>query len=442
MSAIAQVLAARGYRVRGSDRSRDHGQNPETYERLEAQGIELVAQDGSGIDDDAWTVVVSSAVESSIPDVKAAIEKGLPIRKRAELLADLLHEGFGIAVGGTSGKSTVTGMIGHVLVETGYGPTVIAGGRMLNADTPPMLGNAVLGDGESVVIETDESDGTIELYRPAVGVITNISLDHKPMEELRVLFRDFARRATIGVVGNSDCAETMNTIDGMEAVTFAIDGEADVRAEYIETRVDGVGFRVDGVSFDLTTPGRHNVANALAAVAACRYLGVSVAACAEALGRFSGIARRLQVLGEANGMTVIDDFAHNPDKVAATLATLTAHPGRLRLMFQPHGYGPTRMLKDGLIAAFSEGMRDCDALWLPEIYYAGGTVVKDISSEDLVRAIRENGRDVRFTADRNSIGDELVAACDQGDRVVVMGARDDTLTIFAQDILGRLSESR
>jgi UDP-N-acetylmuramate--alanine ligase len=440
MSAIAQVLCARGFRVRGSDRSRDRGQNPETYDRLEAQGIELVPQDGSGIDDDVTTLVVSSAVESTIPDVKAAIDRGLTIRKRAEILAELLHGGLGIAVGGTSGKSTVTGMIGHILVEAGRDPTVIAGGRMLNADRPPLLGNAILGGGEPVVVEADESDGTIELYNPAVAVITNISLDHRPLDELRTLFGNFAQRATTGVVMNADCAESRRAISDVASLSFGFEAAADVYAEELETSTDGVRFRVAGVRFDLPTPGRHNAANALAAVAACRYLDVSLESSADALRHFKGIGRRLQVLGEAGGVTVIDDFAHNPDKIAASLATLTAQPGRLRMMFQPHGYGPTRMLKEGLIASFVDGMRGGDVLWLPEIYFAGGTATKDISSRDLVEAIQMGGRDAHFLADRNDIVDEILATCESGDRVVVMGARDDTLTAFAENILQGLSE--
>ena len=440
MSAIAQVLRARGFRVRGSDRSRDRGQNAETYGRLEAQGIELVPQDGSGIDGDVTTLVVSSAVEPTIPDVKAAIVRGLTIRKRAEILADLLHGGWGIAVGGTSGKSTVTGMIGHILMEAGRGPTVIAGGRMLNADASPLLGNAVVGEGEPVVVEADESDGTIEFYNPAVAVVTNISLDHRSLDELRTLFGEFAHRATTGVVLNADCAESRSAITEVEATTFGIEEDADVHAQGLELRANDVRFRVRDVPFDLRMPGRQNVANALAAVAACRYLDVSVEASADALRHFKGIGRRLQVLGEAGGVTVIDDFAHNPDKIAASLAALTAHAGRLRMMFQPHGYGPTRMLKDGLIASFVDGMREGDVLWLPEIYFAGGTATKDISSEDLVRAIQAVGRDARFVADRNDIAGEILVACEAGDRVVLMGARDDTLTKFGEGILRQLSD--
>ena len=438
MSAIAQVVAARGAKVRGSDRSFDQGQNPETSHRLSAQGIDLWPQDGSGVNDDVGTVVVSSAVEETIPDIRAAVERGLPIRKRAEILADLLHGGYGVAVGGTSGKSTVTGMIGHILVEAGHDPTVVAGGKMLNADDPPQLGNAILGDGEPVVVEADESDGTIELYHPTISVVTNISLDHRPLEELRILFRAFAERASGGVVANHDCAESMATLEGVEAVGFGIDNEALFRAEDITLRVDGVSFRVQGVMFHLAMPGMYNVANALAAVAACHLRDVSPEVCAGALRGFRGIGRRLQVLGEAAGVRVIDDFAHNPDKISASLDALKAHPGRLRVMFQPHGFGPTRLLRQGLVTSLAEGMREDDILWLPEIFFAGGTATRDISSADLAEEIVSRGRDARFVASREDIAPDLVAACEAGDRIVVMGARDDSLTTFAEGLLEAL----
>ena len=329
MSAIAQVLLHQGHAVRGSDRSYDQGQNADLYARLQALGVLLFPQDGSGVDADVDVLVVSSAVEPTILDVQTGLDRGIAIRKRAEVLADLFHRGTGIAVGGTSGKSTVTGMIGHILNRTRRDPTVINGGMMRDAVQPPRLGNALCGDAELVVIEADESDGTIALYEPTVSVLTNISLDHKPMAELESLFGMFCARARDAVVVNRLCERSMVLTQGVKRrVTFGVDCEgADVHAAAVALLPDGVRCVVNGQACRLRVPGRHNVANAVAAIAACGVLGVSARDGAEALGDFRGIGRRLEVVGKAQGVTVIDDFAHNPDKIAASLATLKAQPG-------------------------------------------------------------------------------------------------------------------
>ena len=437
MSAIAQVLRHEGQAVRGSDRGRDRGENRELYEALAAQEIALYAQDGSGVDPEVDEVVVSSAVEETVPDVRAALRLGVSIRNRAEVLAWLFNRGEGVAVGGTSGKTTVTGMVGHILREAGRNPTVINGGMMLNAVDPPFLGNAVCGDSNLPVIEADEHDGTIALYHPAVAVLTNISLDHKSLEELRPLFREFCRRARKAVVVNLDCAESVALIKAHpNRVTFGMaNGRPDFYAEEVEALREGVRFRVSGVGFHLQVPGRHNVSNALAAAAACGAFGVPVEVSAEALSGFLGIQRRLQVVGRVQGVTVIDDFAHNPEKVTASLETLKAHPGRLLVMFQLHGYGPTRFLKEGLISAFAEGLEDTDLLLMPEIYFAGGTAQKDISARDLVDAIARQGCRAEFVPDRETIARRFIEVAGPGDRVVVMGARDDTLAEFARGVV-------
>jgi len=317
---------------------------------------------------------------------------------------------------------------------------VVAGGVMLNASDPTFLGNAICGRPDLPVIKADESDGTIALYDPAVAVLTNISLDHKPLEELRSLFRGFCSRARQAVVLNRDCRESANVADGSwPLVTFAVEeASADFRATEVEVRRAGSRFTVGKHLFCLQAPGVHNVSNALAASAACHALGVPLADAAEALRGFRGIARRLQVVGDARGVTVIDDFAHNPDKIAASLAALRTHPGRLLVMFQPHGFGPTSFLRDGLVDSFAEGLDDGDLLVMPEIYYAGGTAQRDISSRDIVDAVSARGRRAAYVAEREEVAGLLAAEARDGDRVVVMGARDDTLTDFARSVLDRV----
>ena len=433
MSALAQVLRHHGHAVRGSDRSWDHGQNHKLFEQLQARGIALFPQDGSGVDDTLDELVVSAAVEKNIPDVRAALHRKIPVRKRAEVLAELFNRAEGVAVGGTSGKTTVAGMIGHILKRTGRDPTVILGGALLN-ESPSFTGNAICGDPDLPVIEADESDGTIVLYEPSISVLTNISQDHKPLEVLFGMFREFVQKARRAAVINMDCESSVAL--GVEGIGFGVENcRAQVCAEKIQPLADGVAFEVNGVGFRLTVPGRHNVSNAVAAVAACSLSGVTVAQSADALADFAGIRRRLQVLGTTGGVTVIDDFAHNPDKISASLATLKEQPGRLLVMFQPTGFAPTRFLKDGLIAAFADGLRKQDLLAMPEIYYAGGTAVRDISSGDLIDAICERGIRAAFFQDRGAIADWFSEEARPGDRVVIMGARDDTLTDFATGIM-------
>ena len=439
MSAIAQVLLHQGYGVRGSDRSYDQGHNEALYGYLKALGVQLFPQDGSGVTEGVDKLVVSSAVESTIPDVRAGLDHGVEIVKRAEVLAWLFNRGHGIAVGGTSGKSTVTGMIGHILKHVGRDPTVINGGIMRNSVDLPRLGNAICGDPDLPVIEADESDGTIELYDPGVAVLTNISLDHKPMEELEPLFEAFCLRASDGAVVNAQCDRSMVLTESLDnRVTFGI-GCGDVNAEQVKLLADGVQCEVNGVACRLQVPGLHNVANAVAAIAACEVVGVGVADGVAALGGFRGIGRRLEVVGKEKGVTVIDDFAHNPDKIAATLATLKAQPGRVIATFQPHGFGPTRFLKDGLVTAFVDGVDDDDLVILSEIFYAGATAQKDISSGELVKEIVQGGRKAEYIAKRDDIVGRIIDEVREGDRVVVMGARDDSLTDFAREIFEQIS---
>jgi UDP-N-acetylmuramate--alanine ligase len=438
MSAIAQVLAGQGFRVLGSDRNYDRGLHPDLFSNLAAQGIGLVPQDGLGVTREITELIVSSAVESSIPDVAAAQKIGIPIRKRAELLADLFNAGRGISVGGTSGKSTVTGMIGYILHAAGKDPTIVSGGKMRDFEDPPNLGNSITGKG-AIVIEADESDGTITFYNPLISVLTNISFDHKPIEELVPLFRDYCVRASDVAIVNADCPMSMEATKGIDRLTFGIESAANYAATDISAATDGMRFTVNGHAMMIPQPGMHNVSNTLAAVATCEREGVSVDAAASAMATFKGIARRMEVLGQQAGVTVIDDFAHNPDKISAAIAALKAFPGRLHVMFQPHGFGPTKMLRKGLVEAFVNGLDSGDHVWMPEIFYAGGTADRSISSEDLVRDIDTAGVPGTFVLDRDDLAEQIAASVEEGDRVVVMGARDDSLTDFGRDVLAQIS---
>ena len=445
MLPLAMIVAARGARVAGSDRSRDQGRSPDKFDWIERQGIALFPQDGSGVTA-GQILVASAAVEDSVPDVAAANALGLPRLTRADLNAALFNEAErAIGVGGTSGKSTVTGMIGWILESAGGRPTVMNGAVMRNfaSDTMPFA-SALVGDAATYVSEVDESDGSIALYRPDVAVVTNISLDHKSLEELHQLFGDFAGKARIAVV-NADDAESAPLLAGANVATFGFAETAHVHGSDFEALPEGCRFTVTventAHAAALRMPGRHNAANALAAIAATRAAGVPVAEAVAALASFAGLARRYEVLGQANGVTVIDDFAHNPDKVAATLAAVAELPGRALLFFQPHGYGPLRQMGAELAASFATGMRGGDKLYVSDPVYFGGTVDRSVGSEKLVADIVAGGGDAVHLATRAECGAAMLDEAKPGDRILILGARDDTLTEFGRELLEKLGQA-
>jgi UDP-N-acetylmuramate--alanine ligase len=385
MLPLALILRARGCVVEGSDRMLDQGGVTQKFDFLRNRGIRLHAQDGSGLTGPDQILVTSAAVEDSVPDVRAARRLGAKVTTRAELLAAIFNAApRSIAVGGTSGKSTTTGMIGWILDRAGRDPTVMNGAVMKNFITPDTpFASAVLGDSDLFVSEVDESDGSIALYTPRIAVLTNIAVDHKPLDELRALFRDFVAAAAT-VVLNLDNDETAALAAGLppgKAITFSLtDGAADLRTGALAPMPEGITFEVTERETGLTAPvrlrvpGAHNVANALAALGAARSLGVTLKEAAGALGGFAGLRRRLEFVGAAGGVTVIDDFAHNPDKILATLATLHGFPGRLLVMFQPHGFGPLRLMKDAFIDCFAHHLHGDDVLIMPDPVYFGGTI--------------------------------------------------------------------
>ena len=438
MMPLAVIMKARGAEVSGSDRALDQGRTAPKFDWLRAHGITLFAQDGSGITSAHQTVVASAAVEDTVPDMVATTRIGATRVSRAQLLADLFNAApMSIGVAGTSGKSTVTGMIGWILHVCGKAPTVMNGAVMKNfaaPDTP--FASALVGGGEAFVSEVDESDGTIALYTPNIAVLNNVALDHKSMDELRALFGAFVGRAKVAVL-NADHAEVM-ALSATNARTYSIEGHADVVARDVTERPDGVDFTVNTFPASLQVPGRHNVSNALAALTACEAAGVPLVDGIQALAGFTGLRRRLEVVGTANGVTVIDDFGHNPDKISASLNTLHAFPGRLLIMFQPHGYGPLRQMGSALIAAFAAHLRDADLLLLPDPVYHGGTTDRSLGSAEIVEGVIAAGRHAAYIADREACGARLLAEARSGDRIIVMGARDDTLATFAADLVARL----
>lgn len=450
MLPLALILRGIGARVAGSDRSRDQGRTPEKFAWLESLGFTLFAQDGSGITAPQQVLVASAAVEDTVPEMVRARELGCARMSRAELLSSLFNAApTGIAVGGTSGKSTVTGMIGWILTAAGRDPTIMNGAVMKNFVAPDApFASARVGAGGAFVSEVDESDGSIALYTPTVAVLNNVSLDHKSLEELRELFGDFLARAHIAVI-NADDAESIALAGrATHGITFGItarDAAIGVAEGSIVEQPTGIAASVsdrrDGSvhPLRLRLPGRHNLANALAAIAAASAVGVPVADAVAHLATFAGLARRFDIVGTtASGITVIDDFGHNPEKVAATLGTLKAHAGRVIAFFQPHGYGPLRQMGHELAQVLATHLAPGDITILCDPVYFGGSVDRSAGSERIVGLIREHGGTAEHIPARADCATRIADIAQPGDRVVVMGARDDTLSVFARDLLERL----
>ena len=451
MQPLAAILKGRGAEVAGSDRSFDQGRTPEKFAALEAQGFQLFPQDGSGIDRPEQVLVASAAVEDSVPEVVRAKELGLPRLTRADLNAALFNAAeTGVAVAGTSGKSTVTGMLGWILHHAGREPTIMNGAVMKNfvsEDRP--FASAVVGDADLYVSEVDESDGSIAQYIPAVGILLNVSLDHKSMDELRQLFGDFLEASARGVV-NADDEEAFRLVAHANApLTFGVTNGCAALGIVEGSLAEGptrqaamVHDKRDDTQHALTLnlPGRHNLSNALAAIAGANAAGVPVADAVAALGEFAGLARRFDIVGtSSSGVTVIDDFGHNPEKAAATLRTLKAHEGRVLAFFQPHGYGPLKQMGAELAETFARELGPGDVTLLCDPVYFGGTVDRSEGSERIVDLIARHGGKALCINTREGCGDWLVANAQPGDRIAIMGARDDTLSVFARDVLERLA---
>ncbi|NBC35772.1 UDP-N-acetylmuramate--alanine ligase [Novosphingobium sp. FSY-8] len=453
MLPLALILRGMGAQVAGSDRSRDQGRTPEKFAWLEGLGFTLHPQDGSGITSAAQTLVASAAVEDTVPEVVRATELGCARMSRAELLSRLFNAApQSIAIGGTSGKSTVTGMIGWIMDRVGKRPTIMNGAVMKNYATPDApFASAKVGAGGLFVSEVDESDGSIALYQPGVAVLNNVSLDHKSLEELRALFGDFLRRADVGVVNLDDAEAAALAPRALELVTFGITAKKAmigiVPKSIVETPTSIAATLIDrrhGAThaLHLNQPGRHNLSNALAAVAAAEAAGVSLGDAVAALDSFAGLARRFDIVGtSAGGITVIDDFGHNPDKVAATLKTLKSHEGRVIAFFQPHGYGPLRQMGAELAQTFAKLLGPEDVVMLCDPVYFGGTVDRSEGSERIINLIaaKRKGPQTHYIPARADCAAAIAAMAQPGDRIAVMGARDDTLSLFARDLLAALA---
>ena len=439
MSAIAQYLQGTGLQVSGSDRFFNEGKAGDIKAKLEAEGIKCFLQNGEGINSDTDLVVASTAIEDTVIEVKKAKELGIPIIRRSELLALIAATKKTIAIGGTSGKSTTTGMLFDIMRHAGKEPSVISGAGLVDLIKKGKVGNAFVGTGEWLIIEADESDGSIVQYRPEIGVLLNIEKDHKELDELVKVFEIFRGNSRYFSVNRSN--EYSRDLSADAKNDFCIDGSdqnAGFQATAFHQKGFHISFNINGQDFELNILGRHNMENAVAATTAAVLAGVSLADAAVALQHYQGIYRRAQVLGQKNGIWVVDDFAHNPVKCAAAITACQPVSGKVVAWFQPHGYTPTKFLRKEFVREISQALREQDEIWMSEIFYAGGTTTKDISSLDLINDIKASGKNAFFVEDRNLFLDKARNHLGAGTTLLLMGARDPSLEQFGKDLFDRL----
>lgn len=434
MSAIAQYLRWTGVSVSGSDRLLNSEDTAIIKNKLTDLECRLFSQDGTGINEATDAICISTAIEESNPDIVAARQYNKPIFHRSDILAAIVSSKKTIAIAGTSGKSTVTAMVFEFLTASGKAPSLISGASLRRLENEGLIGNAYYGKSEYLVIEADESDGTLVKYYPSISVILNVSKDHKTIPELLELFSTFSKNSSVTIVNADD---TWLASIG-SAKTFGVYNNASYTPDSYQLDKLSCTIKRKGLTFSLPLPGAHNMSNLCAALAVCELTECDPLLLCGAVSGYQGVARRFTIYKTDKKIYVVDDFAHNPEKIKAAVNAARNLSSRVIAIYQPHGFGPTRFLKDDYIEAFRSVFKKGDILYLLPIYYAGGTAQKDISSDILINALG----DISFTACAPQTRDELIKLVKQNasenDCVLLMGARDPSLAAFARTITDQL----
>ncbi len=425
MSGIAEVLLNLGYRVSGSDMKES-----DTTERLRRLGGVITIGHNAANITSPHVVVISSAVTRENVEVVAAREKQIPVIPRAEMLAELMRLKYGVAIAGAHGKTTTTSMVATVLAAGGIDPTVVIGGKLNSLGT-----NAKLGQGEFLVAEADESDGSFLKLSPTIAVVTTIDEEHldyyKDIDEIKQAFLTFVNKVPFyGVsVLCLDQPHIQSLIPQIQKryQTYGLSSQADYQARDAALHGLGSTFKVvhhgtDLGLFELSVPGVHNINNSLAAIAVARELDVDLEVIRKAIREFSGVQRRFQIKGDVNGVTVVDDYGHHPTEIKATLAAAASGMDRrVVVVFQPHRYTRTQHLFKDFFTSFNQA----DKVILLDIYAAGEKPIPGVSGQALYEGIKKHGhKDVLFMPDRGAVVEYLVGAVKKGDLLLTLGAGD------------------
>ena len=440
MSGIAEILVDQGFTVTGSDRAAN-----ENTERLQALGVAVALGHAAGnVAPDVDALVYSSAVGSDNPEVAEARRRAIPVIRRAEMLAEVMRLKYGIGIAGTHGKTTTTSMVSLVLMEGGIDPTVIVGGRLRGLAGS----NARLGKGDFIVVEADEFDRSFLSITPTIAVLTTLETDHldcyRDLDDIKSAFIQFAGKVpfygfVVLCLDEPALQEIMPKIK-KKIVTYGLNGQADLQAVNIVHRQNRTTFTVvrDGADLgeiELQIPGVHNVQNALAAVSVGLELGVSFARVKAGIGKFTGVFRRWEVKAELDGITVIDDYAHHPTEIRATLAGAKAGwRRRVVCVFQPHLYSRTRDFYDDFGRAFF----NADVLVVTDVYPAREEPIQGVTGELIASAAKEYGhKQVHYVPDKKEIPGYLMTLARPGDMIITMGAGD--IWKFGEEFIARRS---
>lgn len=429
ISAIAGFMAEKGHIIAGSDRAFDLDPVHPLKKIFQSGGITIVPQDGSGIDTTFDFAVFSTAVEPECPDALKAGTIGIPVKTRPEYLAEITETFKTIAVSGTSGKSTSSGMLAFLMKRLGLNPNFIGGGRVKNFKSSSNPGNYLAGDSDCLIIEACESDGSIVNYKPQHSIILNLSLDHHTVDKTAMMFKSLIKNTMEKVITNADDKNLIKITPG-EVTAFSIHNPSKYRAAKIIYKPFSTDFSLNKTNFSLSLPGKYNLYNALSCIAMLSEIGISLKTIADFLPEFQGIDRRFDVHLNDRNRLVIDDYAHSPHKISSLMQTVKKLNKHICYIFQPHGFGPTRLMKKKYIEIFTENLRDSDHLILLPIFYAGGNASKDISSHDLADGIKLKGKSVEIVKKREDILKKLY----KSQAYVIFGARDETLACFAKQI--------
>jgi UDP-N-acetylmuramate--alanine ligase len=425
MSGIAEVLLNLGYRVSGSDMKES-----DTTERLRKLGGEISIGHRAENVASPHVVVISSAVKSDNVEVVAAREKQVPVIPRAEMLAELMRLKYGVAIAGAHGKTTTTSMVATVLAAGGIDPTVVIGGKLNSLGT-----NAKLGQGEFLVAEADESDGSFLKLSPTIAVVTTIDAEHldyyEDIDEIKAAFLAFINKVPFYGVSvlclDQPHIQALIPLVEKRYQTYGLSSQADYQAKEVSLKPLGSRFKVlhqdqDLGWFELSVPGVHNINNSLAAIAVARELDVDLDVVRKALREFSGVQRRFQIKGEVGGIIVVDDYGHHPTEVKATLAAAASGlERRVVVVFQPHRYTRTQHLLEDFFTAFNQA----DKLIVTDIYAAGEKPIPGVSGQALYEGIKSHGhKDVTYIAEKNKLADHLTTVLKRGDLMITLGAGD------------------
>jgi len=425
MSGIATVLSQQGYRISGSDL-----QNSNITERLKKLGIEVYeGHSSSHVKEGVDLLVISSAIPSSNPELEFAQQKNIPVLKRGQMLAQLVNDNKGIAVAGAHGKTTTTSMLCIILQTCGLDPSFIIGGEIQGTDA-----GSHLGKGDLYVVEADESDASFLNLKPYIAVVTNIENDHldfyKSLDNIKNAFQKFISRIKPDgfalVYGDAMETRELRNNTPTNVITY---GENEDNDYYMQDWIStGKGSRFSIFrkeenmgSIELTVPGKHNALNALAATIVALRLGLNINEINSALKTFKGAKRRFEVIGSENKITIVDDYAHHPTEIKATInAAKNYHEGRLIVVFQPHRYTRTLSLGEELGKSFSEA----DKTIFTEIYAAGEQPIPGISGKKVYKVAKDSGCESIFISCMDDIVDYLVKTSQENDLIITMGAGD------------------